>query len=218
VYGPTLRVGSRGRWVSLLQQDLSFAGYSTPVSGLYASQTRRSVIAFKQAHGLSASSLVQRATWRALDSAVQAVEASVPVGGKARLNPTGLVSAPANAPAVIQEVIAAANRIATTPYCYGGGHASFKSSCYDCSGSVSYALHGGGLLSVTEDSSELESYGAAGPGRWITIYANAGHAYMKVAGVWYDTAAQSSSNANDRWSQTRISSLSGFVVRHPIGY
>ena len=135
--------------------------------------------------------------------------------GKATLNSNGLAVAPANAPAVIQNVIAAANKIAFKPYVYGGGHGSWDSTGYDCSGSVSYALHGGGLLSTPYDSTQFESYGASGTGKWITIYANAGHAYMQVAGLWFDTAAQSSSNGNDRWSTTRISPASGFVVRHP---
>jgi len=137
---------------------------------------------------------------------------------KATLNSEGLAVAPADAPEVIREVIAAANRIAFKPYVYGGGHASFNSSGYDCSGSVSYALHGGGLLSSPEDSSEFESYGDAGAGRWITIWTNAGHAYMNIAGLWFDTAAQSSANGNDRWSRTRISPSSGFMVRHPAGW
>jgi hypothetical protein len=82
---------------------------------------------------------------------------------------------------------------------------------------VSYALHGGGLLSSPEDSSQLESYGSAGPGQWITIWANPGHAYMRIAGLFFDTAAQSSSNSNDRWSTTRPSPIGGYVVRHPDG-
>jgi hypothetical protein len=134
---------------------------------------------------------------------------------KAHLNSQGLAVPPADAPQVIRDVIAAANKISHTPYCYGGGHGSFTDSCYDCSGSVSYALHGGGLLSTTEDSTEFESYGRASYGNWITIYANSGHAYMKIAGLWFDTADQSSSNGHDRWSTTRVSPLSGFVVRHP---
>jgi len=83
---------------------------------------------------------------------------------------------------IISRVIAAGDEIATRPYVYGGGHGSFQSAGYDCSGSVSYALHGGGLLSAPEDSSALESYGEAGPGKHITIYANAGHAFMVVDG------------------------------------
>jgi cell wall-associated NlpC family hydrolase len=137
---------------------------------------------------------------------------------KAHLNSDGLAVAPADAPAVIREIIAAANQIAFDPYVYGGGHQSFQSNGYDCSGSVSYALHGGGLLSSPYDSTQFETYGTAGHGRWITIWANGGHAYMNVAGLWFDTAAQSSSNGNDRWSATRISGSSGFIVRHPTGW
>ena len=137
---------------------------------------------------------------------------------KATLNSQGLAVAPSDAPQVVREVIDAANNIAFDPYVYGGGHQSFQSSGYDCSGSVSYALHGGGLLSSPEDSSQFETYGVAGAGRWITIYANGGHAYMNVAGLWFDTAAQSSSNNNDRWSATRVSSASGFIVRHPANW
>ncbi len=216
--GPTLKLGSRGRWVSLLQEDLTFAGYKTPVSGIFGTTTKKNVNAFKRAHGLWPNGVFQKMAWNTLQSAVQAVEASVPPGGKARLNPDGTVTAPAGAPAVVQQVIAAANQIAFKPYIYGGGHGRWIDTGYDCSGSVSYALHGAGLLAVTEDSSELESYGAAGAGPWLTIYANAGHTYMRIAGLWFDTAAQSSANGHDRWSPRNISGTSGFVVRHPVGY
>jgi peptidoglycan hydrolase-like protein with peptidoglycan-binding domain len=123
-----------------------------------------------------------------------------------------------SAPEVIQEIVAAANNIAFTPYIYGGGHASFISKGYDCSGSVSYALHGGGLIKTPIDSTQFEAYGQPGPGRWITLYANAAHVYMEIGGVFYDTAAQSAANGNDRWSTTRISPSDGFVVRHPTGW
>ena len=86
-------------------------------------------------------------------------------------------------------MIAAADEIATRPYVWGGGHGSFESYGYDCSGSVSYALHGGGLLSSPEDSTGLESYGEPGPGKYITIYANAEHAYMVIDGKRFDTVA-----------------------------
>jgi peptidoglycan hydrolase-like protein with peptidoglycan-binding domain len=218
LYGPTLRIGSSGRWVSLLQEDLTFAGYTTPVSGRFGGVTKQSVNAFKRAHGLWPNGVFQKMAWGTLQSTVKAMEASVPPGGNARLNPDGTVTAPANAPLVVQQVIAAANKIAFKPYIYGGGHGRWIDTGYDCSGSVSFALHGAGLLSVTEDSGELESYGAAGAGQWITIWANAGHTYMRIAGLYFDTAAQSSSNSNDRWSGRNISGARGFVVRHPVGY
>jgi cell wall-associated NlpC family hydrolase len=111
-------------------------------------------------------------------------------------------------------VIAAGDEIASRPYVYGGGHGSFKSAGYDCSGSVSYALHGGGLLSSPEDSTALESYGEAGPGKHITIYANAGHAFMVVDGKRFDTGAQD--EGGSRWSSS-MTTTAGYVVRHPAG-
>jgi peptidoglycan hydrolase-like protein with peptidoglycan-binding domain len=115
---------------------------------------------------------------------------------------------------VVARVIAAADEIATRPYVYGGGHGSFQSSGYDCSGSVSYALHGGGLLSSPEDSSALEGYGEAGPGSHITIYANAEHAFMVIDGRRFDTVAQQ--EGGSRWASS-MTSTAGYVVRHPAG-
>jgi hypothetical protein len=138
-------------------------------------------------------------------------------GAKAVLNSDGTVSAPASAPTAVKNAIAAANKIAFTPYVFGGGHGSFNSSGYDCSGSVSYALHGGGLLSSPEDSSQLESYGSSGPGQWITIWANSGHTYMQIAGLFYDTSG-APGRGGDRWSTKNPSGTSGYVVRHPTGY
>ena len=115
---------------------------------------------------------------------------------------------------MVERVIAAADEIATRPYVYGGGHGSFESTGYDCSGSVSYALHGGGLLSSPEDSGALESYGEAGPGRYITIYANAEHAWMVIDGRRFDTVAQQETGT--RWSDS-MTSTAGYVVRHPAG-
>ena len=115
----------------------------------------------------------------------------------------------------MRHVISAGDEIATRPYVYGGGHGSFRSNGYDCSGSVSYALHGGGLLHSPEDSTSLESYGSSGPGKHITIYANSQHAFMVVDGKRYDTSARSSSGS--RWSSS-MRSTSGYTVRHPSGY
>ena len=95
--------------------------------------------------------------------------------------------ATAGAPPVVKRVIAAADEIDGTPYIWGGGHASFPAKGYDCSGAVSYALHGAGLLDYTQVSGQLAHYGEPGPGRWITIYANAEHVFMVVAGLRFDT-------------------------------
>ncbi len=111
-------------------------------------------------------------------------------------------------------MIAAADEIATRPYVYGGGHGSFVSDGYDCSGSVSYALHGGGLLSSPEDSTGLESYGEPGPGRYITIYANAEHAWMTIDGRRFDTVALAEDGS--RWGGGSDDG-GGFVERHPAG-
>ena len=127
-------------------------------------------------------------------------------------------SASASAPEQVKGVVAAANAIAYTPYIWGGGHGSFESSGYDCSGAVSYALHGGKLLTTPLTSGSMETFGEAGPGRWITIYANASHAYMVVAGLRFDTAGDTS-GTGPRWHPTTAAAASGtFVVRHPVGY
>jgi cell wall-associated NlpC family hydrolase len=216
VSAPTLTQGASGRWVQVLQEDLTFAGFPTQVDGQFGAGTAQNVIAFKQSKTLAANPVVGAKAWAALQAAVQAAQSTPPVG-KARLNPNGLVTAPAGAPVAVQQMIAAANKIATLPYCYGGGHGRWVDSCYDCSGSTGWVLHAAGLLNVTEASGEMESYGAAGAGRWVTLFANAGHVYMQIAGLWFDTAAQGSNRLNDRWSTQRISPLSGFIVRHPGG-
>jgi len=140
----------------------------------------------------------------------------------------GLAIPAPGTPEVVQQVIDAANQIAFDPYIYGGGHASFTAAGYDCSGSVSFALNGGGLLATPLDSEQFAQYGESGVGNWITIYTNGtsnqgvmGHAYMEVAGLWFDTAAQSAANGMDRWSTTRISeppAYGKFMPRHPAGW
>jgi peptidoglycan hydrolase-like protein with peptidoglycan-binding domain len=115
----------------------------------------------------------------------------------------------------VSRVIAAGNEIATRPYVYGGGHGSFESDGYDCSGSVSYALHGAGLINTPEDSSQLESYGESGPGKYITIYANSEHAYMVVDGKRFDTVALA--EGGSRWSNSSGDDGGQFVARHPAG-
>ena len=115
----------------------------------------------------------------------------------------------------LAEMVTAGDNIATLPYIWGGGHGSWISPGYDCSGSVSYVLHAAGLLSVPEDSSELESYGAPGPGQYVTIYANAGHAWMTIDGRRYDTVSLAEDGS--RWGTTP-GDPSGFIVRHPVGF
>ena len=126
----------------------------------------------------------------------------------------GTTTSPADAPAVVAKVIAAGNAIAGLPYIYGGGHGSFRAAGYDCSGSISYALAAGGLLDSPLASGPFMSWGKPGPGKWITVYANPGHAYMVVAGRRFDTSALR--GGGTRWTNEMRSSA-GFVARHPPG-
>lgn len=130
----------------------------------------------------------------------------------------GKAIAPAGAPARVRAVIAAANRIRHAPYAMGGGHAHFRSSGYDCSGSVSFALHGGGLLrKPLSYSGAFESFGKAGPGRWITVYGMGSHAYAVIAGLRWDTAGTGESGP--RWHRGKRSDQPGpYVARHPAGF
>ncbi len=130
----------------------------------------------------------------------------------------GLAAAPMSAPPAVQEIIWAGNQLIGLPYIYGGGHASFTSPGYDCSGTVSFALHGADLLAAPEDSSEFETWGSHGVGRWVTIFSNPGHAYMTVAGLRLDTSAADdpTNEQGPRWRPLRQGN-EGFVVRHPLG-
>jgi septal ring factor EnvC (AmiA/AmiB activator) len=130
------------------------------------------------------------------------------------VDPGGMAQAPASAPTAVKQVIAAGNAIAGLPYLYGGGHGSFNANAYDCSGSVSYALAAAGLLSSPLDSTAFESWGEPGAGKWITVYANAGHAFMVVAGWRFDTSALS--GGGTRWTRA-MRDTGGFVARHPAG-
>ena len=139
-----------------------------------------------------------------------------PVAGGFSVGGNGTIPIPQNAPEAVQRVIAGGNAITDFPYIWGGGHASFVANGYDCSGSVSYALAAGGLLNAPLVSGELASWGAPGPGRWITIYANDGHTFMDVDGMWFDTAGRSGPYAS-RWLVS-TPPLEGYAVRHPPGY
>ncbi|MGA2321723.1 MAG: hypothetical protein ABSG95_13435 [Solirubrobacteraceae bacterium] len=130
----------------------------------------------------------------------------------------GIAAAPMAAPAAVQEIIWAGDQIIGLPYIYGGGHASFISPGYDCSGTVSFALHGANLLTAPEDSSEFMVWGSSGVGGWVTIFSNPGHAYMTVAGLRLDTSSADdpSNQQGPRWRPLRPAN-EGFTVRHPLG-
>ncbi|HET6448118.1 MAG TPA: hypothetical protein VFG31_03340 [Conexibacter sp.] len=125
----------------------------------------------------------------------------------------GTAAPPAGAPAEVVAAIVAGNRIATLPYRWGGGHARWEDTGYDCSGSVGYVLHGGGLLDASATSGDLMSYGESGPGMWITLYANRDHVFVVLAGLRFDTSGARPS----RWQSTPRST-DGYVVRHPLGF
>lgn len=131
--------------------------------------------------------------------------------GRVKLNSDGTASAPANAPAVIKAAVAAGNRIARTPYIWGGGHGSFSDKGYDCSGSVSYVLHAAGVLSSPLASGGLMSWGKSGYGNWITVFSNPGHVYMTVGGLRFDTSGRSGTGS--RW-QSASRGASGFAIRN----
>ena len=135
-------------------------------------------------------------------------------GMKSTVGSDGLAVAPVLAPPVVQQVIAAGNVIAKMPYLYGGGHGKWKDVGYDCSGSVSFALHGADLLENSMPSGGFMNWGDEGPGQWITIYATGGHMYMVVAGLRFDTSGRSS--AGTRWQASRRPTR-GYAVRHPRG-
>jgi cell wall-associated NlpC family hydrolase len=125
---------------------------------------------------------------------------------------------PADAPPAVKRVIAAANKIRTKPYVYGGGHARWWDRGYDCSGAVSFALRGAGLIDTPMPSGSLAGWGSAGKGRWITVYANGGHAYAVIAGLRWDTAG-SASGTGPRWYKSTRAAASGpFTARHPEGF
>jgi cell wall-associated NlpC family hydrolase len=136
-------------------------------------------------------------------------------GGSSAILLTGVALPPTDAPAVVAGVIDAANTIVGRPYVWGGGHASFYSNSYDCSGAVSFALFGGGLIPRPLTSGDLMHWGAPGPGRWITVYANPGHTFAEIAGLRFDTVGDEQ-GTGPRW-HLATASTAGFVARHPPG-
>jgi peptidoglycan hydrolase CwlO-like protein len=179
----------------------------------YAAQVAAAQAAARAAAAATAARAAQsKASQQVSDASTEQVNQQA--GGVA-VDSGATVTAPAGAPPAVVEMIAAGNLIATLPYVWGGGHASFQALGYDCSGSVSFVLNAGGLLSSPEVSGWFESYGEAGQGQWVTIYANPGHVWMQIAGWRFDTVALAEDGT--RWSQGG-GEYAGFVVRHPVGF
>jgi cell wall-associated NlpC family hydrolase len=137
--------------------------------------------------------------------------------GKAMLV-NGRAIPPVNAPAAVKKVIAAANKIRNKPYVYGGGHARWWDRGYDCSGAVSFALRGAGLISTPMPSGSLAGWGSPGKGKWITVYANGGHAYAVIAGLRWDTAGNTSGTGPSWHKSLRAAAAGPYTARHPAGY
>ena len=214
-----LQQGMHGRDVRVLQDFLTRAGFRTAVDGQFGSGTARRVRSWERQEQRSVDGRVSRPDAKALritveSSSTERAPLAAPPTGNAVVGPDGLAVAPADAPPQVQAIIAAGNRIATKPYKYGGGHGKWEDTGYDCSGSMSYAFHGAGMLDEALDSSGFMSWGEPGTGQWVTIYAKGSHAYMVVAGIRFDTSGRSKQNT--RW-QAKMRSTSGYTVRHPEG-
>jgi peptidoglycan hydrolase-like protein with peptidoglycan-binding domain len=220
----TLHTGSSGHDVKVLQSWLSHMGFRTSIDGHFGRNTRWNLRRFEQAKGLPINGILTSddasAMRRAMAAHYSYVEdddepttpTQVAPGAKATMASDGLHAvAPADAPQQVKDAITAANEIVGKPYKYGGGHGSWNDSGYDCSGTVSYALHGAGLLSRPLSSGEFGSWGVSGRGSWISVYYNSGHAYALIAGLRLDTSG--SGGKGPRW-HTDMRSTSGYAVTH----
>jgi hypothetical protein len=219
----TLREGSTGSDVRTLQRYLTQVGLRTEVDGQYGPHTSRRVRSWERRSVKRINGRVSRREARKMTSQVErgvrvfepAPESTAaPAGESATLGPDGLAVAPASAPQEVKDAIAAGNRIVGKPYKYGGGHGRWEDSGYDCSGSMSFAFHGAGMLEKALDSTAFMSWGDPGPGAWVTTYANPGHSFMVVAGLRFDTSGRSTQGT--RW-QKSMRSTAGYTVRHPPG-
>jgi lysozyme family protein len=202
----------RGSEVEALQAKLGL-----PVDGDFGAKTLSAVKRFQRRNGLKADGVVGPATWRALGLSPNNRTIHPHNFGKKRSRRGGSGGGGGGssswADRKVAQMVAAGNRIATKPYRYGGGHGSFNDTGYDCSGSVSYVLHGAGLLDSPLDSSSFMSWGKPGPGKRVTIYANPGHMFMVIDGRRFDTGYGGRGN---RWA-SGSRPTGGYTVRHPAG-
>ena len=231
----TISHGAKGSDVKHLQRYLTKAGFRATVDGHYGRNTAAAQKRFerwkkRRANGRATPGeqrIVQRvarkraaARRRASEQGAQSQQQPTNSSDRAVIGPDGRTAiAPESAPQPVKDAIAAANRITRKPYRYGGGHGRFEDSGYDCSGAVSYALHGGDLLDRPLDSSGLMRWGSAGRGSWITVYAHRNHAYVVIAGLRFDTSraySRETTEKGPRWRDTQRSSR-GYTARHPAG-
>jgi peptidoglycan hydrolase-like protein with peptidoglycan-binding domain len=217
-----LTPGMSGHDVKVLQDFLKRAGVKdVTVDGEFAAGTTLSVKRFELKAKRTVDGIVDAGDIDALrtmagqpDPAAGLAPLQLSPGDRATVGASGIASAPANAPDQVKQIIAAGNAIATKPYIYGGGHGRWNDKGYDCSGSVSYALHGAGLLDTAMPSGDFMDWGDAGAGMWVTLYAKGSHIYMVVAGLRFDTSGRT--RKGSRW-QSDMRPAAGYSVRHPPG-
>jgi hypothetical protein len=219
-----LRQGDHGHDVRVLQDFLTRVGLQTEVDGQFGPTTARRVRSWERRSQVArVNGRVSRPDARKLRSqveqgihVVQRTSAPAPTAGeRAVLGDDGRAVAPASAPTEVQAAIEAANRIVGKPYKYGGGHGRWEDSGYDCSGAMSYALHGAGLLDRPLTSGDFMNWGEAGKGAWITVYAHGGHGFLVVAGLRFDTG-WNNAGRGPGWSE-QMRPTDGYTVRHPAG-
>jgi len=224
----TLERPMRGPDVLTLQRLLATWGVPLAPDGQFGRQTKRGVKTWERAGGRPADGRLSRQEARSLQVAVErgerragvetdtetTVAAPAGPGDSATIAADGRAIAPASAPAAVEAMIAAANRIHDKPYKYGGGHGSWEDTGYDCSGSMSYVYHAAGLLDQALDSTDFIGWGVRGRGEWVTNYANSAHSYMVIAGLRFDTSGRA--DAGSRW-HSEMRSSSGYSVRHVAG-
>lgn len=221
----TLRTGATGHDVKVLQSWLTKMGLRTGIDGQFGRNTRWNLRRFEQARGLPINGVLTPSDARVMRRAMAAHYSVAPTteqrstgttettpGEKATMSSDGLHAvAPADAPQEVKDAIAAGNKIVGKPYKYGGGHGQWEDSGYDCSGAVSYALHGAGLLDRPMSSGEFGGWGVSGKGSWISVYYNSGHAYAVIAGLRLDTSG--TGGKGPRW-HTDMRSGDGYGVTH----
>jgi peptidoglycan hydrolase-like protein with peptidoglycan-binding domain len=216
-----VKPGMSGHDIKVLQDFLTRAGFKVSVDGEFGASTEKAVKKFETAQSRTVDGIMDAADIDALrtlagedDPGAGTMPTQLAPGDTAQIGSDGLAIAPASAPPQVQAIIAAGNQIASKPYKYGGGHGKWNDSGYDCSGSVSYALHGAGLLEDALPSGDFTDWGDPGPGQWVTLYAKSSHMFMVVAGIRFDTSGRTKNGT--RW-QADMRSTRGYTAVHPPG-